>query len=81
MSFAEKFKSSLGELVYLVRGKDKGREAWHYVFLQKTKSSLFLAKLRQGSLDVADYGEVLYSGWGKNPPESIVQKIKERFGG
>ncbi|KJV63794.1 hypothetical protein APHMUC_0072 [Anaplasma phagocytophilum str. ApMUC09] len=41
---------------------------------------MFLAKSKSGSMDVALYGEILYSGWGENPPEDMVQKIKDEFG-
>ncbi len=64
----------------MVRGKDRGRSAWHYVLVDKDKREMFLAKSRTGSMDVADYGEVLYSGWGEDPSQEIVDKINEEFG-
>lgn len=41
---------------------------------------MFLAKSRTGSIDVADYGEILYSGWGEDPPQAIMDKVNEEFG-
>lgn len=69
----------MGELVYLVRGKDAGRAAWHYVLIDKMKLPLFKQKLKSGSLDVSEYGKILYSGWGDNPPEEIVEEIKKQY--
>ena len=59
--------------IYLVRGKDKGREAWHYVLLvdDTETQKLFKEKLKEGSVDMADYGLVLKSGWGKDPPQKV----------
>ncbi|MDN5248258.1 MAG: hypothetical protein QWI36_03930 [Wolbachia endosymbiont of Tyrophagus putrescentiae] len=79
-SFADATRRSRADLIYLVRGKDRGRSAWHYVLIDKDKKEMFLAKSRTGSMDVADYGEILYSGWGDNPPQDIVDKINEEFG-
>ncbi|KLT22660.1 hypothetical protein wVul_1025 [Wolbachia endosymbiont of Armadillidium vulgare str. wVulC] len=79
-SFADATRRSRSDLIYLVRGKDRGRSAWHYVLIDKEKREMFLAKSRTGSIDVADYGEILYSGWGEDPPQAIVDKINEEFG-
>ncbi|WP_333023546.1 hypothetical protein [Wolbachia endosymbiont of Pentidionis agamae] len=67
------------DCVFLVRGKDRGKSAWHYVLVDKDKKELFLAHSRRGSLDVADYGKVMYSGWGEDPPQEIVDKVNEEF--
>ena len=79
-NFAESTRKSRLDCLFLVRGKDNGRAAWHYVLVDKSKREMFLAKSRSGSIDVALYGQILYSGWGENPPESIVKKIEEEFG-
>lgn len=69
------------DLVYLVHGKDKDRDAWHYVLVDKNKLPMFLKQIETGSIDVALFGEVLRSGWGKNPSPEIVKEIEEEFGG
>lgn len=79
MAFVDKVQNSLGELVYLVRGKDAGRAAWHYVLIDRVKLPLFKQKLKTGTLDVSEYGKILYSGWGEDPPQEIVDKIKEQY--
>tara|TARA_B100001564_G_C20626197_1_gene664810 strand:+ start:738 stop:1190 length:453 start_codon:yes stop_codon:yes gene_type:complete len=68
------------DLVYLVHGKDRGKDAWHYVLVDKNKLPMFLKQIETGSIDVALYGEVLRSGWGKQPPEDIVKEIEDEFG-
>lgn len=69
------------DLVYLVHGKDKDRDAWHYVLVDKNKLPMFLKQIETGSIDVALFGEVLRSGWGKNPSPEIVKEIEDEFGG
>lgn len=60
---------------YLVRGKDRGRPVWYYVIVEKSLLGLFLKRTNGGSLNVADFGTVLKSGWGENPPESTKKEI------
>ena len=69
------YKENSTERFYLVRGKDRGRAAWHYVLVKKHLLGLFLKRMNGGSLDVADFGDVLGSGWGKDPPEGTRDKI------
>jgi len=79
MSFITQIQTSRGDLVYLVRGKDLGREAWHYVLIDKVRFPLFMRMLEKGALDVSEYGKILYSGWGKNPPPEIIETIKAQY--
>jgi hypothetical protein len=69
-----------GDLVYLIRGKDAGRPAWHYVQIDGMKLRAFKRALATGSLDVSQYGEILKSGWGEDPPGDIVKWVKDRYG-
>ena len=70
-------------LFYLVRGKDRGCPVWHYVLVDEEKLDNFNAQVATGTINVADYGRVLKSGWGKDPPKDIpvVRKIKLQYGG
>ena len=70
-------KENSNERINLVPGKDRGRAAWHYVLVKKHLLGLFLKQTQGGSLDVADFGDVLGSGWGKDPPEGTRDKILE----
>ena len=71
------YKEDSTDRFYLVRGKEKhtGRAAWHYVLVKKHLLGLFLKRTNGGSLDVADFGDVLGSGWGKDPPKGTGSKL------
>jgi len=71
------YKQNTKYRIYLVRGKDRGKPAWHYVLAERHLLGLFLKRTHGGYLDVADFGTVLKSGWGKDPPESIREQILE----
>ena len=66
-------------LVYLVRGTDRGRRAWHYVLVDKPKLDAFKRQLATGSIDVSRYGRTLYSEFGDNPPANIVSAINREY--
>lgn len=80
MSFVAKLQSSRSELLYLVTGKDAGKNCWYYVMVDKPKHELFKAKLKSDFIQVDDYGTILYSGWGTEPPADIKQKISNEYG-
>ena len=73
-------KQRENERVRLVRGMVEGREAWHYVFLHDDEQTeqLFKDKVRSGNVNVADYGCIFKSGWGKDPPEELKQALARR---
>ena len=63
------------ERIYLVRGTDRGKPAWHYVLVDKHLLGLFLKKTKGGRVDVADFGTVLGGGWGKDPSAGTIDQI------
>ena len=68
-------KQDPNDRVILVRGKDKGKPAWHFVDVKKALTGLFYKRVKSGSLDVAHFGTVLASGWGTDPPDSKREEI------
>jgi len=68
-----------GELCMLIRGKDKGRDSWHYVEVIRGLFDIFMKKTLGGTIDVAKYGTLLNSGWGNDPDESAAREIERRF--
>ena len=67
--------------VLVVRGKDQGRPAWHYVKLKDSEGihKEFRTAFATGYTDIALYGDILKSGWGKNPPDSVKKEIDELY--
>ena len=72
-----------GNRVKCVRVEDSGSPAWRYVLVDEDKEQAFHDKVKSGTVDasdVADYGKVLYSGWGQYPPQNIKDQINDRYG-
>lgn len=76
-------KKGEGDRTYLVRGKDKERPAWHYIRVVDDDEILdmFLEKVKTGHVDVADYGTVIKSGWGQDPPKEERERIDQMYHG
>ena len=74
----DKISGETSSRVYLVRGTDCGRPAWHYVLLRADPDNAkeFHTRIAKGTVDVADFGIVLASGWGDDPPEDVKQQLR-----
>ena len=73
-------KSANADLIYLVKGIDDNRNAWYYVLVDRLKVSLFLKALNDDIIHLENYGKILYSAYGDEPPKDITDKIKEEYG-
>ena len=65
--------------VFLVRSKDRGKPTWQYVLINENKVDAFEIQFNTGRGNVSNYGKVLYSGSGQDPPKDIVHKVDLRF--
>ncbi len=62
--------------IYLSKGVFDGRSTWNYVIVDALKVPLFKKAVASGSVDVSDFGKVIASGWGENPPDHIAKAIE-----
>ena len=82
MSFVAKYvKSSKNNRMHLVLTKTKeGVDAWWYVLVDPPKLNAFHDAMKKGGCDLADFGKVLKSGYGAEPPATIKAEMQEQFG-
>jgi len=78
-TFQSKLVSDKNELVYLVTATANGKPAWYYVQVDEPKHKAFQKQMEAGTLDLAQYGKILYSGWGATPPSPIQALMKEKY--
>jgi len=80
-SFLQAVQSNRPELIFLVRGKDvSGQRAWYYVLVDRNKRDVFSARNGAASVNLTDYGRILYSGFGENPPRETKEIIARDYG-
>ena len=64
--------------VRTVHGKDRGRQAWHLVLLSNKSEEYkeqFQEKVKSDTIDVANWGYIIKSGLGGDPPQNIRDKV------
>ena len=67
--------------IFVHRGTHSGRAAWSYVLLdddpQKMREYKRLTQDERGqhTINLTDYGKVLKSGWGRDPPQEVKDEI------
>jgi hypothetical protein len=69
----------VGSLLHLVRGTDNGKSAWHYVMVEPTKLNMFKEQVSTGTIEISKFGEILVSGWGKDPPKDVKCAVDSFF--
>jgi hypothetical protein len=73
-------KKMQAEQIYLVKGIDAGRNAWYYVLVERLKVQLFLKALNDDIIHLENYGKILFSAYGDEPPSEITNQLKEEYG-
>ena len=70
--------------VQLIRVANRGTPrspAWYYVLVDEDKLQQFKETIAASKpINMADYGTVLCSGWGEDPPNDVKEKLKYQFG-
>jgi hypothetical protein len=77
--------------VFLIRGKDKGRQAWYYILVPADKLADIRAQRAGSNIDVTEFGPIIQyrdhqgrtvstSDWGTDPPKMIEMWIDEHYG-
>jgi hypothetical protein len=73
-------KRSQASLIYLVKGIDDSRNAWYYVLVERPKLQLFLKALNDDIIHLENYGKVLYSAYGDEPPQDVTDALNAEYG-
>ena len=81
MSFVAKYvKSIKNNRLNLVLTKTKaGVDAWWYILVDAPKTDAFYKAMETGNCDLADFGKILKSGYGSEPPETVKAEMHEKF--
>ena len=78
-SFAQVVHVQKVQPVYFLQSTAQdGRPEWFIIAIEAIKEKAFLKALKgQFSFELKDFGDILYSGYGDAPPESIQYKLIE----
>ena len=67
--------------VYRIRGKDRGKPAWYYILLVDDEDTItaFEEALKDDRIDLENYGEILESGYGEEPPNEVTDRVQKKY--
>jgi hypothetical protein len=81
VGYAQNMHFTRPDQIFLVRGRDtSGERAWYYVMVDRAKRDVFKSRAGVAFMNLGDYGRVLYSGFGENPPDDIVEHMRDEYG-
>ena len=67
-------------LIILCRGKDGlGKAIWAYLCIKPSMASAFKEARERGGFDIAEYGTVIESGEGEEPPANIMLRMERDY--
>lgn len=69
----------LVKIIFLVKGEDRGRKAWYYLEIDKNNYNKFIAATYSHNINLDDYGKVIYSSYGDNPLQDLVDKMNREY--
>ena len=70
-------KKRPSSLLFTVCGTDRGRNAWYIVLVERKLLDAFNEQLSEDKINLNKYGHVIKSGWGKDPPNDILDKLEK----
>ncbi len=84
-------KQTYSEALYIIRGKDQGCSAWHYILVPYDKINTLKEQKSELTIDITEFGCIVQylnragdvctaSGWGEEPPEKLKKWIEEQYG-
>ncbi|MBY0407101.1 MAG: hypothetical protein K2Q01_05365 [Rickettsiales bacterium] len=81
LNFSQAMQAERPDHIFLVRGQEaSGESAWYYIMVDRGKREAFRAQSGVRQLTLTDYGVILFSGFGENPPEAIKLRMQEDYG-
>lgn len=78
-SYKDALKGEKAELLHLIKGTAENKKAWYFVEVFKHKLPIFGNAMKNDHVDLVQYGKVLYSGWGDNPPAELVKVVEDEY--
>jgi hypothetical protein len=67
-------------IIILCRGKDEnGKPIWAYLCMKPSMASAFKCARERGGFDIEDYGTVLESGNGEEPPAELKVRMERDY--
>ncbi len=79
ITFSQMVAKSKSDNICLYTGHDKtGQLAWYFILLSDSKKRKFTHEYKN-DIDLAEYGKIIISGYGKEVPKETLAMMKEKY--
>ncbi|NBX04127.1 MAG: hypothetical protein EBR02_08760 [Alphaproteobacteria bacterium] len=80
MQFAKKVIRGEGHRLYYIRGTtDIGLATWYFALIRPTMLAAYEKLDKKSHYDIADYGDVLLSGYGEYAPDDVIERMNREY--
>ena len=69
----------ISDRIFIVHGNNRGHPAWYYILLDDDAEKIRDFRQGESTLSLINYGTVLKSGWGRDPPQDVNDWI-DKYG-
>ena len=82
IAFTQTIEETRGDGIYLVHGgvDHTGQSSWYFIRVENPKVRAFLKAIKDGAINLSGYGEIIESGYGKEPPYSVLERMRSQYG-
>ena len=69
-----------GSSVRFIRAIEQNMPCWFYLKINPVKLPEYERKMKEGAMNISDYGQILDSDWGVHPPADVASYMREKYG-
>lgn len=80
LSFTNKLIEKEGGDIRFILTTENDKPCWCYLKVEPSKFADYKRALKHKTMDIREYGEILYGGWGDYPPEDVVLFMEYIYG-
>jgi len=81
-AFAQNLSTARNDNLYLVNGGSDytDQPAWYFIRVENVKVRAFFRAVEAGNIKLEDFGEIVESGYGEEPPDAIIASMRANYG-
>lgn len=79
-SYMQKILQERGGAIRFIRAEENGGQCWFYLKLDPEKLREYEQCLKDGNMNIRDFGTIIESDWGSYPPADVLRFMRDEHG-
>ena len=79
VAYAQKILQERGDAIRFIRAVENDKPCWFYLRIHPEKLVEYEQKLKTGSFNIREYGQILESDWGDYPEMDVIGFMKDEY--